>query len=47
MGIITTSNFAKDLVPGVKTWFGQKYKEYPIEYLDIFEKTNSTRAFEE
>ena len=32
MGIITTSNFAKDLVPGVKAWFGQKYKEYPIEY---------------
>jgi len=47
MGIITTSNFAKDLVPGVKTWFGQKYKEYPIEYLDIFEKGNSTKAFEE
>lgn len=47
MGIITTSNFAKDLVPGVKTWFGQKYKEYPIEYLDIFEKSNSTKAFEE
>ena len=47
MGVITTSNFAKDLVPGVKTWFGQKYKEYPIEYLDIFEKGNSTRAFEE
>lgn len=47
MGIITTSNFAKDLVPGVKTWFGQKYKEYPIEYLDIFEKMNSTKAFEE
>ena len=47
MGVITTSNFAKDLVPGVKTWFGTKYKEYPIEYLDIFEKGNSTRAFEE
>ena len=47
MGIITTSNFAKDLVPGVKTWFGQKYKEYPIEYLEIFEKGTSTKAFEE
>lgn len=47
MGVITTSNFAKDLVPGVKTWFGTKYKEYPIEYLDIFEKGNSQRAFEE
>ena len=40
MGVITTSNFAKDLVPGVKTWFGQKYNEYPIEYLDIFEKAS-------
>ena len=47
MGVITTSNFAKDLVPGVKTWFGTKYKEYPIEFLDIFEKGNSQRAFEE
>lgn len=47
MGVITTSNFAKDLIPGVKTWFGQKYKEYPIEYLDLFTKSGSTRAFEE
>lgn len=47
MGVITTGNFAKDLVPGVKTWFQTKYKEYPIEYLDIFEKMNSTLAFEE
>lgn len=47
MGIITTGNFAKDLVPGVKAWYNTKYKEYPIEYLDIFEKNVSTRAFEE
>jgi len=46
-GVITTGNFAKDLVPGVKTWFQTKYKEYPIEYLDIFEKNTSIRAFEE
>ena len=47
MAVINTGNFAKDLVPGVKTWFATKYKEYPIEYLDIFEKTTSTLAFEE
>jgi len=47
MGVITTGNFAKDLVPGVKTWYMTKYKEYPIEYLDIFEKQTSNRAFEE
>lgn len=47
MGVITTGNFAKDLVPGVKTWFATKYKEYPIEYLDIFDKMTSNKAFEE
>ena len=47
MAVITTGSFAKDLVPGVKAWYQTKYKEYPIEYLDIFEKTVSTKAFEE
>lgn len=47
MAVITTGNFAKDLVPGVKTWFQTKYKEHPVEYLDIFEKQISTKAFEE
>ena len=47
MGVITTNNFAKDLVPGVKTWFGKMYKEYPIQYTDIFDVMKSTHAFEE
>jgi len=47
MGVISTSNFAKDLVPGVRTWFGTKYKEYPIEYKEIFEVAKSSRAYEE
>jgi hypothetical protein len=47
MGAITTSNFAKDLLPGVRAWFNTKYKEYPIEYLDIFERQTSTLAWEE
>ena len=47
MAVITTGNFAKDLVPGVRAWFNTKYKEYPIEYLDIFDKNISTKAFEE
>ncbi len=34
MAVITTSNFSKDLMPGVRKWFGKKYNEYPIEYLD-------------
>lgn len=47
MAVIITGSFAKDLVPGVKAWYNTKYKEYPMEYLDIFEKNVSTRAFEE
>jgi hypothetical protein len=44
---ITTGSFAKDLWPGVNTWYGLKYKEYPVEHLDIFDKETSTQAFEE
>jgi hypothetical protein len=32
---------------GVKTWYGKKYSEYPVEFLDIFTKYNSDMAFEE
>ena len=44
---ITTGSFAKDLWPGVNTWYGNKYAEYPVEHLDIFDKETSTKAFEE
>jgi len=46
-GIITTSSFAKSLWPGVNTWFGQAYAEYPVEWDKLFEKNTSRRAFEE
>lgn len=44
---INTGSFAKDLWPGVNSWYGVKYDEYPIEHLDIFEKNVSSKAFEE
>jgi hypothetical protein len=47
MGIINTGSFAKDLWPGVNSWYGIKYKEYPVEHLDIFDKHTSDQAFEE
>jgi len=46
-GVITTSSFAKSLWPGVNTWFGQAYSEYPVEWDKLFEKNTSRRAFEE
>ena len=47
MAIITTGSFAKDLWPGVARWYGMKYKEYPVEHLEIFDKLTSDQAFEE
>jgi hypothetical protein len=44
---ITTGSFAKDLWPGVESWYGTKYAEYPVEWTDVFESRNSTKAFEE
>jgi len=47
MGVITTGNFAKALWPGVSTWYGEAYKEYPTEYTDLFDEETSSKAYEE
>ena len=47
MSAITSSSFAKALWPGVNTWYGQAYTEYPVEWDKLFEKNTSKRAFEE
>lgn len=44
---INTSSFAKALWPGVNAWYGKEYAEYPVEYVDLFEKNTSKRNFEE
>ena len=47
MGVIATSSFAKALWPGVNTWYGDAYNQYPVEWDKLFEKNTSRRAFEE
>jgi len=47
MGVIATSSFAKALWPGVNTWYGDAYSQYPVEWDKLFEKHTSRRAFEE
>jgi len=47
MSNITTSSFAKALWPGVNTWYGDAYAQYPVEWEKLFEKHTSRRAFEE
>lgn len=46
-GVITTSSFAKALWPGVNTWYGDSYKDYPEEWSKLFNKETSDRAYEE
>jgi hypothetical protein len=47
MTTINTGSFAKLLWPGIKKIYGDKYDEYPQEYLQIFDKTGSDKAYEE
>jgi hypothetical protein len=44
--VITSGSFALDLMPGINKHYGDAYKEYPIEYTNIFATESSTRAFE-
>ena len=46
-GIISTSNLAKALWPGVNKWYGDSYNEYPVEWDKLFSKETSRKAFEE
>ncbi|MDE3022992.1 MAG: Mu-like prophage major head subunit gpT family protein [Pseudomonadota bacterium] len=47
MSIINTSSFAKALWPGVNSWYGKEYNEYPIEFDKLFDKFTSRKNFEE
>lgn len=47
MTIVSSSNFAKALYPGVSSWYGKEYDEFPVEYTDLFETYQSRRAWEE
>lgn len=45
--MITSSNFAKLLWPGVDAIYGKTYKEFNPEWVDIFEKKTSNKYAEE
>lgn len=44
---INSGSFAKALWPGVNAWYGKAYSDYPEEYLQLFEKNSSSKAWEE
>lgn len=47
MSIINSGSFAKALWPGVNTWYGKAYNDYPVEYTKLFDTYKSSKAFEE
>lgn len=46
-GVITSTSFAKALFPGVSSWYGMKYDEFPVECTDLFDVHASRRSYEE
>lgn len=47
MSLINSGSFAKALWPGVNSWYGKSYNDYPVEYTDLFDTYKSQKAFEE
>jgi len=47
MATITTGTHPKALWPGIKEWWGRSYSEHPEEYVDLFDKETSDKAYEE
>ena len=47
MAVMTRGNFAKFLWPGINAAYGTQYKEYAIEYKELFTVTPSQKAYEE
>ena len=47
MATITTGAHPKALWPGIKEWFGRTYDEHPEEWVDLFDKETSDKAYEE
>lgn len=44
---ITTGNFGKALWPGINKWYGDAYKDFPVEWDKVFKRETSRKAFEE
>lgn len=45
--MITSSNFAKLLWPGINSIYGKAYAEHPVQYTSLFDEFKSGKAFEE
>ena len=44
---INSGSFSKALAPGVMSWYGEAYGEWPTQHTDLFDQYTSRKAFEE
>lgn len=44
---INTGSFAKALWPGVNSWYGKAYAEFPVEWTQLFDSYKSNKNYEE
>ena len=44
---ISSGSFAKALWPGINKWYGESYNDFPVQYDALFDKSTSSRAYEE
>lgn len=47
MATITTGTHPKALWPGIRAWWGRSYNEHPVEFMELFDKQTSDKAYEE
>lgn len=45
--IINSGSFSKALWPGINTWYGKAYDEYPVEWTDLVDQYTSRKQYEE
>ncbi len=46
MGVITTGSTPRALFPGVNSWFGTEYNQYPKEHDDLFDPSTTKNNFD-
>ena len=47
MAVINTGNHPKALWPGINEWWGSEYDKHPLECMEIFDVSSSSKAYEE
>ena len=45
--ITTTGSLPQALIPGIRRFFGDEYNRHPMQFMEVFEKASTNRAYED